>query len=90
MASHEPAMLCSVKVGAALAAILTSTRTRASSMRLNPPTLVVFFASVLVAMAAIVAKFGLAAIPQHIPSQDFWLAILAYVVLMLGCLLRGL
>ena len=58
-------------------------------MRLNAPTIFIFLISLVIALLALVPKFGVP-IPQYFPSQEYWLAILAYAVLMIGNLVRGL
>lgn len=59
-------------------------------MRLNPPTVVVFFISLVFALLAVVSKYGFVPVPRYIPHQDYWLAIIAYVILMTGTVVRGL
>jgi hypothetical protein len=59
-------------------------------MRLNPPTLVIFLISFVLAVLALVTKLGFIPIPRYLPHQEFWLAITAYVTLMVGNLVRGL
>lgn len=59
-------------------------------MRLNPPTIVIFLISFLLAGLALVTKLGIVPIPRQLPHQEFWLAITAYFVLMVGTLVRGL
>ena len=62
--------------------------------RLNAPTILIFLLSLLLAIFALtshlipdqVANLGL----RFLPDQDFWLAVIAYVVLMIGNLVRGL
>lgn len=55
-------------------------------MNLSPPTTVVFIASLILAALAVIGKF--AAIP-FITDNGFWVAILAYVILAVGNLFRG-
>jgi hypothetical protein len=61
-------------------------------MRLNPPSLAVFVISVLLAAVALISKFGAIGInvPRYIPHQEYWLAISAYLILMVGTIVRGL
>ena len=59
-------------------------------MRLNPPTIVIFLISLVLAVLAMVTKIGLIPIPRYLPHQEYWLAITAYMVLMFGNLVRGL
>ena len=61
-------------------------------MRLNPPSLSVFLISLLLAGLALISKFGAIGInvPRYLPHQEYWLALVAYIVLMVGNLVRGL
>jgi hypothetical protein len=59
-------------------------------MRLNPPTIAVFLISLILAILALVTKLGLVHVPRYLPHQEYWLAITAYMVLMVGNLIRGL
>ncbi len=59
-------------------------------MRLNPPSLVIFLISFVLAVLALITKLGFIPIPRYLPHQEFWLAITAYVTLMIGNLVRGL
>lgn len=59
-------------------------------MRLNPPTIVIFLISFILAALALLTKIGFVGIPRYLPHQEFWLAITAYFTLMIGCLVRGL
>jgi hypothetical protein len=59
-------------------------------MRLNPPTLVIFLISFTLAVLALITKLGFVPVPRYLPHQEFWLAITAYVTLMIGNLVRGL
>ncbi|MFA9473157.1 MAG: hypothetical protein ACERJ2_01145 [Filomicrobium sp.] len=59
-------------------------------MRLNPPTIVIFLISLVLAALALVTKMGFVPIPRYIPHQEYWLAMTAYLVLMVGNLVRGL
>jgi hypothetical protein len=59
-------------------------------MRLNPPTVIVFFISLIFAIGAIVTKFGYVPVPRYIPHQEYWLAITAYMVLLVGNVFKGL
>lgn len=59
-------------------------------MRLNPPTIVIFLISLVIACIAIITKLGIVHVPRYLPHQDFWLAITAYLLLMTGTLVRGL
>lgn len=59
-------------------------------MRLNPPTLVIFLISLILAALALVMKMGFVAIPRYLPHQEYWLAMSAYLVLMVGNVVKGL
>ena len=59
-------------------------------MRFNPPSLMIFVSALVFALLAIVTKAGLLGMPHFIPHQDFWFAIIAYLVLMAGNLVRGI
>ncbi len=61
-------------------------------MRLNPPSIFIFVVSVLIAALALVSKFGAVGInvPRYLPHQEYWLAMIAYLVLMVGVMARGL
>lgn len=56
-------------------------------MTLNAPTKIVLLISLAVAIIAIISLFNV--IPA-IPIPAFWLMTLAYVVLTLSCMVRGL
>ena len=55
-------------------------------MNLSPPTTIVFIVSVILALLAVIGKF--AAIP-FITENGFWVAIVAFVVLAVGNVFRG-
>lgn len=59
-------------------------------MRLNPPTIVIFLISLVLAGLAIVTKLNVIPMPRYLPHQEYWLAITAYLVLMMGNIVRGL
>lgn len=59
-------------------------------MRLNPPTIIIFALSLILALLAIITKIGIVPIPRYLPHQEYWLAIVAYFVLMAGNVFRGL
>jgi hypothetical protein len=59
-------------------------------MRLNPPTIMIFAISLLLAALALVTKIGFLPIPRYLPHQEFWLAISAYFTLMIGNIVNGL
>jgi hypothetical protein len=59
-------------------------------MRLNPPTIVIFLISFVLATLALITKLGFIPVPRYLPHQEFWLSITAYLTLMVGNLVRGL
>jgi hypothetical protein len=59
-------------------------------MRLNPPTVVIFLISFVLASLALITKLGFIPVPRYLPHQEFWLSITAYLTLMVGNLVRGL
>ncbi|MFN3869481.1 MAG: hypothetical protein ACK4MF_10485 [Hyphomicrobiaceae bacterium] len=59
-------------------------------MRLNPPTIVIFLLSLVIAVVALVTKLGFVQMPRYMPHQEYWLAITAYLILMTGVIVRGL
>ena len=59
-------------------------------MRLNPPTLLIFLISLIFALVAMVTKLGYIPVPRYLPHQEYWLAITAYLILVVGVLFRGL
>ena len=59
-------------------------------MRLNPPSVLIFLASVVLAALALITKVGVIPMPRYLPHQEFWLAIMAYMMLMIGNMVRGL
>ena len=59
-------------------------------MRLNPPSMLIFLISIVLALLALVTKLGYVGMPRYLPHQEYWLAITAYMVLMAGTIVRGL
>jgi hypothetical protein len=61
-------------------------------VRLNSPSIAIFVISLLLAGLALLSKFGAIGInlPRYIPHQEYWLAMAAYLVLMVGVIVRGL
>jgi hypothetical protein len=59
-------------------------------MRLNPPSVAIFLISLVIAVLALVTKLGFLPMPRYLPHQEYWLAITAYMVLMVGNIVRGL
>jgi hypothetical protein len=56
-------------------------------MTLSPPTALVFIASLILAALAVIGHFS------HIPfvtEHGFWVAVIAYVILAVGNLFRGI
>jgi hypothetical protein len=59
-------------------------------MRLNPPSLALFLIALILGTMALITKLGFIPVPRYIPHQEFWLAMTAYMVLMIGNVVRGL
>lgn len=59
-------------------------------MRLNPPSVLMFLVSVILAALAMVTKLGFIPMPRYLPHQEFWLSMMAYITLMIGNMVRGL
>ncbi len=59
-------------------------------MRLNPPGIAIFLVALTLALLALITKIGIVGVPKYLPHQEFWLAITAYITLMVGNLVRGL
>ncbi|MEM8627879.1 MAG: hypothetical protein AAGF32_08065 [Pseudomonadota bacterium] len=59
-------------------------------MRLNPPSIFIFFISLLLVLVAVISHLGLVQIPFKFPNQNLWLAVTGYTMLMIGNLVRGL
>ena len=59
-------------------------------MRLNPPTIFIFLISFVLMLLSVTSKIGLDFMPILMPLQDYWFAVTAYCVLMLGVIVRGL
>ena len=57
-------------------------------MQLTPPTSLTFTISILLAVLAIVGQFA-HMVSNYIPISMFWVAIIAYIVLFLGNVVRG-
>src|SRR5437868_5734137 len=62
-------------------------RTTMPNLNLSAPTVPVFWISVALAVLALIGHFG--GIPA-LATYQFWLAIIAYVVLLLGNVLKGM
>lgn len=59
-------------------------------MRLNPPSLLIFWIAFILALSAVATKLGYLGLPRYLVHQEYWLAIMAYFTLMIGNLVRGL
>lgn len=59
-------------------------------MRLNPPAIGVFLIALVLAGLAVATKLGFLHVPRYLPHQEYWLAITAYMVLMVGNLVKRL
>ncbi|HVX98969.1 MAG TPA: hypothetical protein VHA55_04170 [Pseudorhodoplanes sp.] len=64
-----------------------SSSSSAAAFRLNAPTEVLFIVSIAIAAFAVIAE--LVRIP-NVSAYSFWIGILSFVVLALGCVLKGL
>ena len=64
----------------------SSTKEGGLEMNLTPPSTAVFFISVILAVLAIIGKF--VAIP-FISDHGFWVVVVAYIILAVGNLFRG-
>jgi hypothetical protein len=62
-------------------------RSSSSGFRLNAPTQILFFVSLAVAVFALIAR--LYPIP-NVSIHAFWIGIIAYIVLAIGCTVKGL
>ena len=54
-------------------------------MKLNAPSMVMFVVSLILAVLAVVALF---VVIPYVTLYAFWFAVVAYVVLAVGCLMR--
>ncbi len=57
-------------------------------MRLTPPTKLTLLISTLLAVLSIIGQF-VSIVSNYVPISMFWVAIVAYIVLWLGNVLRG-
>ena len=55
-------------------------------MNLSAPTQVIFFLSLIIAVIGVLAGLG---VITFIPLAAFWLVTIAYVVLAVGCMMKG-
>ncbi len=58
-------------------------------MGLKPPGILTFMLSVVLMVVVLVAKFFSASIPL-ISGHEFYALLFSYMILMLGCILRGM
>jgi hypothetical protein len=58
-------------------------------MTLKAPGIVIFMASVILTVCVLMVRFFGAAIPV-IVGHEFWVLLAAQLILILGCILRGL
>lgn len=58
-------------------------------MALKAPGIVTFMLSVILAVGVLFVKFFSASIP-FVNGNEFWFLLLAHVILVLGCIMRGL
>ncbi|MEL6873647.1 MAG: hypothetical protein AAFO62_12830 [Pseudomonadota bacterium] len=56
---------------------------------MNPPSLLIFLISFVLALLAIATKLGYFGIPRYLGHQEYWLAITAYMTLLIGNIIRG-
>lgn len=58
-------------------------------MTLKAPGIVIFMVSVIITVCVLMVRFFGAAIP-FIVGHEFWVLLAAQILLILGCILRGL
>jgi hypothetical protein len=58
-------------------------------LRLTPPTSTTFIISIILAVVAVAGQY-IHQISNYVPISMFWLAVIAYIVLFFGNLIRGL
>jgi hypothetical protein len=58
-------------------------------LRLTPPTNTTLLISLILAVVAVVGQY-VHQISNYIPMSMFWLAVVAYIVLLLGNIIRGI
>jgi heme/copper-type cytochrome/quinol oxidase subunit 4 len=61
-----------------------------SDMAIKSPGIITFMVSVILTVLALVTKFYPEAEIPFISSKEFWVLLIAQVVLVLGCIMRGL
>jgi hypothetical protein len=65
------------------------TATRGIFMALKAPGILTFMLSVILAVAVLIVKFFGASIP-FVNGNEFWFLLLAHIILVFGCVMRGL
>ena len=55
-------------------------------MNLSAPTQVIFFLALIIAVIGVLAGLG---VITFIPLAAFWIVTIAYVVLAVGCMIKG-
>jgi hypothetical protein len=60
-----------------------------SMLRLTPPTSTTFVISIIIAIIAVAGQY-VHQISNFVPINMFWLAVIAYLVLFFGNLIRGI
>jgi hypothetical protein len=58
-------------------------------MALKAPGILTFMLSVILAVAVLIVKFFGASIP-FVNGNEFWFLLIAHIILVLGCIMRGL
>jgi hypothetical protein len=58
-------------------------------LRLTPPTITTFIISVILAGVAVAGQY-VPSISNAVPINLFWLAVIAYIVLFFGNIIRGI
>ncbi len=58
-------------------------------LRLTPPTSTTFIISIILAVVAVAGQY-IHQISNYVPISMFWLAVIAYLVLFLGNVIRGI
>jgi hypothetical protein len=57
--------------------------------RLTPPTTTTFAISIILAVVAVAGQY-IHQISNYVPTSMFWLAVIAYLVLFFGNVIRGI
>ncbi|MGE5512887.1 MAG: hypothetical protein ACM31O_16735 [Bacteroidota bacterium] len=58
-------------------------------MALKAPGILTFMLSVILAVCVLIVRFFGASIPL-VNGNEFWFLLLAHIILVLGCIMRGL